>query len=64
VAPLRSFNINELTTVPQGARNYKAFLEGLKDAKREKDLAYLELTAGIVGTVSYLRYRNAKKAGR
>lgn len=53
-----------LTNISQGARNFKAFWDGLKDAKREKDLANLELAAGILGAAGYLRYRNAKKVAR
>lgn len=53
-----------LTNVSQGARNFQAFLDGLKDAKREKELADLELAAGLLGMIGYFRYHNAKKVAR
>lgn len=48
----------------EGHNNARAFLQGIKDAKAAKNKALLENAALVIGTVAYMRYRNAKKAGR
>lgn len=49
-------------------RGINAFLQGVKDAKAEKNKMVLEDLAMIAGTMAvtegYIRYRNAKKLRR